>query len=125
MTLDDSLLPQKRHIPEVTADSQSETAEVVATRDHTVIRQWAERQSAAPATGEATGSGPATVTVNDGGAGIRFNFPAAGRFREISWDEWFANFDRHELLFVFDNEPLDAAPNARYRIVKAAELDGK
>ena len=121
MAMDDSLLPPKRHIPEVTADSRPEAGEVVATRDHRLIRQWAEQRSATAATGEATGSGPATVTLNDGGAGIRFNFPAAGRFREISWDEWFANFDHHELLFVFDNEPLNAAPSARYRIVKAAD----
>jgi hypothetical protein len=81
------------------------TREVVttlaATRDHDVIRDWAARQQAEPATGEATSSGPATVNVRDGGAGIRFNFPGAARFRPIDWNEWFAHFDQHHLVFVF------------------------
>jgi hypothetical protein len=67
----------------------------VATRDHEVIRAWATRCGAEPATGEATASGPATVHVNHGGAGIRFNFPGAARFRPIPWAEWFDNFERH------------------------------
>ena len=79
------------------------------TRDHDVIRQWAERHKAEPATGEATSSGPATVDVNDGGAGVRFNFPSAARFRPISWDEWFANFDTNELTFVYEEEVADRA----------------
>lgn len=81
----------------------------IATRDREVIRRWAERHGAEPATGEATASGPATIDVNDGGAGVRFNFPAAARFRPISWDEWFDNMDRHHLVFVYDEETADRA----------------
>src|SRR5262245_145054 len=77
------------------------TTTLAATRDHQVILEWAARQQAEPATGEATSSGPATVHVHDGGAGIRFNFPGAARFRPIDWNEWFANFDQHHLVFVF------------------------
>lgn len=76
----------------------------IATRDHEAIRRWAARRKAEPATGEATASGPATIDVNDGGAGIRFNFPGLQRFRPITWDEWFDNFDRHDLLFVHEEE---------------------
>lgn len=79
------------------------------TTDHDVIRQWAARHSAEPATGEATASGPATVAVNDGGAGIRFNFPGVARFRPISWEEWFEHFERHGLAFAFDEEVRDRA----------------
>jgi hypothetical protein len=82
---------------------------VLSTRDHDVIRGWAVRHGAEPATGEATSSGPATVTVNDGGAGVRFNFPSAARFRPISWEEWFANFDDHVLTFVYEEEVADRA----------------
>ena len=81
----------------------------LATRDKEVIRQWAAHQRAEPATGEATPSGPATIEVNDGGAGIRFNFPGAARFRPISWDEWFDNFDRHHLVFVYEENVADRA----------------
>jgi hypothetical protein len=42
--------------------------------------------------------------VNDLGAGIRFNFPGFAPLRPITWDEWFDNFERHDLIFVFDEE---------------------
>jgi hypothetical protein len=91
---------------------------VVFTRDHDVIRYWAAQRQAEPATGEATGSGPATSKVNDGGAGIRFNFPGVGLFRPISWEEWLENFDHHQCAFVYDDESA-RPPSTGYRIVKA------
>src|SRR5262245_9879353 len=91
---------------------------VVFTRDHDGIRYWAAQRQAEPATGEATSSGPATSKVNDGGAGIRFNFPGVGLFRPISWDEWLENFDHHGCAFVYDDEST-RPPSTRYRIVKA------
>jgi hypothetical protein len=81
----------------------------IATRDHEAIRRWGARHRAEPATGEATVSGPATLHVRDGGAGIRLNFPGAGRFRPITWDEWFENFERHHLTFVYEEEIADRA----------------
>jgi hypothetical protein len=85
----------------------------VATRDHEVIREWAKRCGAEPATGEATASGPATVDVNDGGVGIRFNFPGVARFRPIPWAEWLDNFERHRLVFIFE----DTQPNGAYYLL--------
>ena len=85
------------------------TLRALATRDHDLITQWAARHKAEPATGEATSSGPATVKVNDGGAGVRFNFPGAARFRPISWEEWFENFDAHNLTFIYEEEVADRA----------------
>lgn len=121
MTSDDSLLPQSpSHIPDVRADTIDCSAPVVSTRDHLLIRRWAEQRQAEPATGEATSTG-ATVRVADGGAGVRFNFPGQGTFRPISWEEWFENFDRHGCAFVYDNDLPDARPSMRYRIVKAAD----
>ena len=81
----------------------------LATRDRDTIRQWAARHKAEPATGEATASGPAIVHVADGGTGLRFNFPGMARFRPISWDEWFEHFDRHNLVFVHEEEVPDRA----------------
>ena len=121
MNDNDPLLQEQTHVPMVTADSQREHALVgpVATCDRELITQWAARHQAEPATGEATGSGPATVDVHDGGTGIRFNFPGFSRFRPITWDEWFQNFDHHGLTFVYDASADDAAaPSPRYRIVK-------
>jgi catechol 2,3-dioxygenase-like lactoylglutathione lyase family enzyme len=81
----------------------------VTTRDHAVIKQWADRHRAVPATGEATPSGPATVSVTDGGTGLRFNFPGVARFRPISWEEWLAHFDAHGLTFVYEEAVADRA----------------
>jgi hypothetical protein len=118
------LLPQEHHIPEVHGDASHATAHVVATRDHDLIRRWAAERQAEPATGEATGSGDATIDVKDGGAGIRFNFPGLARFRPISWDEWFGNFDAHHLLFVYEPETGQHQLGTRYRIVKADDWKG-
>ena len=115
------LLPEQGHIPGVRADTpRAPAAHVVFTRDHDVIREWAAKRKAVTATRETTASGPATVDVQDGGAGVRFNFPGTGSYRPIAWDEWFDNFDTHECAFVFDNDVAASGSN-RYRIVKAAE----
>jgi hypothetical protein len=119
-----SLLPDNEPIRRVDVHSSEEPAvAVLATNDHELIRQWAARHKAEPATGEATTSGPATVDVRDGGTGIRFNFPAAARFRPISWDEWFQNFERYDLMFVYDRHVPGQTPSARYRLVTKATLD--
>ena len=123
MTVNRQLLPQQRRIPHLDFADESDAppAEVVFTREHHVIRHWAEARHAEPATGEATQSGPATVNVHDGGAGVRFNFPGASLFRPITWDEWFENFDQHHCAFVFDNDN-SMTRNSHYRIVNALEL---
>jgi hypothetical protein len=104
------------HFPVVTADNRRRERRLAlrtqATRDREAIRSWARLHDAEPATGEATTSGPSIVDVNDGGAGIRFNFPGFGRFRPISWDEWFDHFDRYHLMFVYADEPAEIASRA-------------
>ena len=119
------LLPRPKHVPEVSSgDDRGASASVISTRDHALIRQWAEKRHAEPATGEQTASGPAILKVNDQGAGVRFNFPGVSRFRPISWDEWFENFDAHGCIFVCDNEARDGAVSNRYQIVKLEDWKG-
>jgi hypothetical protein len=121
MKTEGQLLPEEGHIAKVRSNMPlAPSTHVVFTQDHDVIRTWAEKRQAVPATGEATASGPATVDVQDGGAGVRFNFPGTGTYRPITWDEWFGNFDTHECAFVYDNDII-VPPSNRYRIVKAAE----
>lgn len=91
---------------------------IVATDDDELIREWARRHDAEPATGEATASGPATVSVTDGDAGVRFNFPGAARFRAIAWDEWLRNFHQYSLLFVYQRDD----PSGTYRLVPKSRL---
>src|SRR5438105_14867243 len=104
MPAEPSLLPHNAPIVWLSADNEDRKGEVgtAAARDHALIRGWARRHQAEPATGEQTASGGASAAINDGDAGIRFNFPAAGRFRPITWDEWFGNFETHELVFVYE-----------------------
>jgi len=106
LTLPDSELAVSTHRP---TNLPAYGPCAIETRDHEAIRRWAARHHAEPATGEATATGPATVQLRDGGAGIRFNFPAVGRFRPISWDEWFEHFERHDLVFVYEEEVADRA----------------
>jgi len=121
MKTEGQLLPEQGHVDRVRADMPlAPSTNVVFTRDHEVIRDWAGKRQAVPATGEATASGPATVDVKDGGAGVRFNFPGRGLYRPIDWQEWFENFDHHECAFVYDND-ASAPTSSRYRIVKAAD----
>lgn len=104
-------IPLQGSVSISTADTQTSPnrGRSVATRDHQVIQTWAARHRAEPATGEATESGPATIDVNDGGVGVRFNFPGFGRFRPISWDEWLEHFDTHHLVFIYEEETADRA----------------
>ena len=106
------------HRVDATTASSQPAGTIVATDDEQLIRDWARRQSAEPATGEATDSGPATVIVKDGDAGIRFNFPSAARFRPIGWDEWFRNFHAFRLLFVYELEDS----SGRSRMVPESRL---
>lgn len=112
--------PKTRSVKSLDGLFHGATTHAVFTRDHDLIKKWAVERQATPATGEATGSGPATFNVNDGGAGIRFNFPGAGLFRPISWEEWLSNFDDHGCAFVYDTNPSRPLSNG-YRIVKAEE----
>jgi hypothetical protein len=111
------------HFPVVTADNRRRERRLAlrtqATRDREAIRSWARLHDAEPATGEATTSGPSIVDVNVGGAGIRFNFPGFGRFRPISWDEWFDNFYRHELVFVYEEIDPAAVEQRAWHLAEA------
>jgi hypothetical protein len=127
MTSNGPLLPQQKRVPLVTAASEGPDAAQgpVATRDPELIRRWAADRQATPATGEASASGPLTVDVRDGGAGIRFNFPALSRFRDITWEEWFENFRQHDLTLVFEEHTADGTRSNRYRLIRLQDWDGQ
>jgi hypothetical protein len=122
-----SLLDDQDPIRRVDHDDamEEQSGDVLVTDDHEVIRKWAARHGAEPATGEATRSGPATRNVQDGGAGIRFNFPGAGAFRPITWEEWLEHFSQHDLVFVYEDDVPGRPPNNRYRLVSRQKLQGE
>ena len=122
-----SLLDDEDPIRQVDQNNapEQQPGDVMATDDHELIRQWAARHKAEPATGEASRSGPATRNGPDGGAGIRFTFPGAGAFRPITWDEWLQHFTQHDLLFVYEDDVPGRPPNNRYRLVPREKLRGE
>ena len=119
-----TLLPDEQPVHRVVASDagRHQPGSILATDDRKVIQEWAARRDAQPATGEATRSGPATTKVDDHDAGIRFNFPAAGRFRPISWEEWFENFTRYDLVFVYECDVPGQALSSRYRLTPRQTL---
>ena len=119
-----SLVPDEEEVAlvEAASENQHDDTHVVATQDPELIQHWAQRRGAEPATGEASTSGPATVDVHDGDAGIRFNFPGAAPYRPIEWVEWFDHFRHHELVFVYERDEPEQTPSARYRLLKMESL---
>ena len=83
------------HSPDETEEHAGQS---LATRDHEVIKHWAEERQAMPG------------TEHDGHPGVlRFDFPGYGGqdLQRISWDDWFRTFDERDLVFVFQQHKKD------------------
>ncbi|MBD0316403.1 MAG: hypothetical protein ICV75_06905 [Nitrospiraceae bacterium] len=88
----------------------------LATRNHDVIRQWAEERQALPSTVEST--------ERTGSAGVlRLDFPGYGgqRLHEISWEEWFGTFDERELVFLYQEHKTDGSVSNFFRLNRSDE----
>lgn len=79
------------------------------TQDHDEIRQWAESRGGKPA--------EVASTEQSGDTGIiRIMFPSAphhndSSLKEISWDEFFAKFDKSGLALVYQEHTADGQPS--------------
>lgn len=95
--------------PEQHAERAGQT---LATRDHDVIRQWADERGAVPAT--------ISGTEHDGRPGVlRFDFPnfrQGGRLRQVDWDEWFETFDQRRLVFLFQEQMKSGRQSNFFRL---------
>jgi hypothetical protein len=68
------------------------------TTDHTTIRQWVEARGGRPARVKGTGNG------RDAGL-LRVDFgPPEDRLEPISWDDFFATFERSKLAFLYQDQ---------------------
>ena len=63
------------------------------------------------------------VRQSGGMRGIRFNFPGFARLRPITWEEWFDNFERHQLTFVYESQPDDAQLSQHLEVQGVRVLD--
>ena len=89
----------------------------LVTRNHEVIRQWAEQRDAVPATVEGS--------EHDGHVGVlRFDFPGgATDLKHISWDEWFKAFDARQLNFIYQETRSDGSESNFFRLQNPANDD--
>lgn len=77
-------------------EHESHPGESLVTRNHEVIRKWAEERAAVPAT--------VPGTEHDGHLGVlRFDFPGyTGRTLEhVTWDQWFNTMDERKLVMIY------------------------
>lgn len=100
-------------------EHESRPGETLVTRDHDVIRQWAERRGAEPAS--------VPGSEHDGRRGVlRFDFPDYGgqELERVSWDEWFATFDERNLEFVYQEHKTDGADSNFFILRNPDREDG-
>ncbi len=91
-------------------DHEDRPGQTLATRDHDVIRRWAEERGGEPATvARREGERPRT---------LRFNFPGYGgaNLEAISWDEWLRTFDERDLVFLFQEHMSNGRPSNFFRL---------
>lgn len=83
--------------------------EFFTTTSHDEIRTWIESRSGHPASQKAGGH-------------LRVDFGSGeGKFRRITWDEFFQRFDSGNMEFVYQNSTQMGATSRYYRIVDPSE----
>lgn len=104
---------------ESTEEHEERPGRSLVTRDHDVIRRWAEERSGVPATVPGTEHG-------DHLGVLRFDFGGddGDRLRHVSWEEWFATFDERNLDFVFQEHRSDGRDSNFFRLLNPDREDG-
>lgn len=101
---------------EQAVDRETKSATVAAsftTRDHDVIKTWAESRGGTPADVEGTGDG--------GGAGVlRIEFRDEGdRLEDVGWEAFFATFDDSDVDFLYQERTSDGSVSRFHKFVRA------
>lgn len=92
-------------------DHEDRNGQSLATRNHDVIRRWAESRKAKPSVvGDTEGRGGAGV--------LRIDFPGYGgkRLEKIDWDEWFDTFDKRKLVFLYQEHKRDGSTSTFFKL---------
>lgn len=90
-----------------------------ATTDHETIRQWAEDRGAHPACVRGTG-GKGDVGM------IRLDFPGysgEGKLEEISWDDWFEEFDKKKLALIYQETTAEGEKSNFNKLVSRDSVE--
>lgn len=84
------------------------------TSDHKVIRKWAEERKGVPSKIKGTGE--------DKEEGVlRIHFPKhsdSKNFEEISWDDFFKEFDESKLDFLYQDKKKDGETSTFHKFVE-------
>ena len=100
-------------------DHEDHHGQTLLTRDHEVIKHWAEKRKAKPAT--------VPGSEHQGHAGVlRFDFPGYGgqSLEHISWEDWFRTFDERELNFIYQEHKSDGHESNFFRLENPNREDG-
>jgi hypothetical protein len=85
------------------------------THDHKKIQKWAEEREGVPAKIKNTGD------ESDDGV-LRIHFPkhsaSDDRFDEISWDDFFENFDKNNLDLLYQDKKADGEISTFHKFVE-------
>ena len=97
-------------------DRETKSATVAAsftTRDHDVIKAWAESRGGTPADVEGTGDG--------GGAGVlRIEFrDECDRLEDVGWEAFFATFDDSDVDFLYQERVRTGDLSRFHKFVRA------
>ena len=75
-------------------------SEAIRTRDHETMRQWAQKRGGHPARVRGSGKG--------GILRIDFGEPEPA-LEKIDWEQFFADFDRNRLDFLYQDRTADGS----------------
>ncbi|MGE5222638.1 MAG: hypothetical protein ACM3PY_09380 [Omnitrophica WOR_2 bacterium] len=94
-----------------TSEHEDHPGQSLVTRNHDVIKQWAEERGAKPATVPGTEHG-------DHLGVLRFDFPGYGgqELQEVSWEDWFKTFDDRDLAFIYQEHMKDGSQSNFFRL---------
>jgi hypothetical protein len=87
--------------------------------DHEEIRRWAEERGARPSTVRST-HGDDSVGI------IRLDFPGysgADSLEEISWDEWFEDFDDKNLALLVQDETANGQKSNFNKLISRGSVE--
>ena len=92
-------------------DHEDRKGQSLATRNHEVIRQWAESRKAKPSVvGDTEG--------RDGAGILRIDFPGHGgkRLRKVDWNDWFDTFVKRKLVFLYQEHKRDGSTSTFFKL---------
>ncbi len=83
------------------------------TIDHDVIRKWAEKRGAVPASVEGTEHGKESAGL------LRFDFePKDAKLHPVDWDAFFGKFEESKLAFLFQEKTADGKLSRFHKFIQ-------